>query len=458
VGKDNKARRAAKKRREQRRDSGWNSAGERRYHHAHYGGGGTRGTGPDLRYLLVAGATVLGHGRASDPDGEVWEPLLAAAGRRGSGATALVVDDVFGECLEGIWEGGWLPAEVVREVCRRRGSSHGDLACTAVAAAQTRLPGSPPEFWTAQLEDLGATGRWWGDGRDWLGPWALRNGREWTVALEMAVETLAVLMAMPVTEVLVPRPSEWRFTRATSSRSTAHVDESVLMKVRALLAKAESTNFEHEADALTAKAQQLMARHAIDEAVANGSAGADREAPHARRVPVDDPYAKAKSSLLGVVASANNVRAVWDDRFALMTLVGFDTDLEAVDVIFTSLVMQASKSMLAKGQVRDTRGRSRTRSYRQSFYIAFAQRIYERLQAAAVSARVDAERDLGRDLLPVLAGRRDEVDDATSKLFPHLTRAKRCSVTNREGWIAGRAAAEMATLGPVQGRLDVSAG
>ena len=38
-------------------------------------------------------------------------------------------------------------------------------------------------------------------------------------------------------------------------------------KVRALLAKAESTTFEAEAEALFAKAHQLMVRNAIDEAV-----------------------------------------------------------------------------------------------------------------------------------------------------------------------------------------------
>lgn len=236
------------------------------------------------------------------------------------------------------------------------------------------------------------------------------------------------------------------------------VDEGVLTKVRALLAKAESTNFEHEAEALTAKAQELMARYAIDEALANGSAGGGREAPQVRQVVVEDPYARAKSLLLGIVALANNVRAVRHHHGRLVTLVGFDADLEAVDVIFTSLVMQASRSMLARGQVRDARGRSRTRSFRHSFYIAFAGRIHERLQAAALSARMDAERDLGRDLLPVLAGRRDEVDEATAKLFPRLVQARRSSVTNIDGWIAGRTAAEVATLGPLRARLGESTG
>ncbi len=137
-----------------------------------------------------------------------------------------------------------------------------------------------------------------------------------------------------------------------------------------------------------------------------------------------------------------------------MTLVGFEADLDTVEVLFTSLLMQSSRAMLAKGRIRDARGRSRTRSFRQSFFVAFAQRVHERLVVAAGQARQSAEHDLGRDLLPVLAGRRDEIDDYTAKLFPHLVKAKGSSVTNREGWVAGRAAAEMATLGPEQQRLD----
>ena len=235
-----------------------------------------------------------------------------------------------------------------------------------------------------------------------------------------------------------------------ASRSSRTPDPAVLEKVRALLAKAESTNFEHEADALTAKAQALMARHAIDEAVARGEARIGRENPSVRRVVVDDPYARAKSSLFWAVASVNGVRAVWHQDSGHMTVVGFATDLDAVEVLFTSLLMQASKAMLAKGRVVDHRGRSRTRSFRHSFYLAFADRIHERLVMAADQARADAERELERDLLPVLASRRDEVDDATERIFPKLRKSRGLSVTNEAGWRAGRVAAELATLGPEQ--------
>lgn len=440
MGKANRERRAAKKRRDERRYS---------QHRTGRPGGAPTAGRADLRSLLALAASA--QGRLSE---ETWDAIYCEAGSRGAGGTALVVDDLVCDVLGSVWDGGWQPAEVVRAVRRRRGPQHADLTRTAVAAAHALIEAEPPRAWAEQLAELDAARPWWGKGRDWLGPWSLRHGVSFGEALRLAVEAMGVLMRLPVMEAVVPPPSEWGSERLHIAAARRQVDESVLAKVRALLAKAESTGFEHEAEALTAKAQELMARYTIDEAVANAVGGGRKEKPSLRRVPVDDPYANPKSSLLAVVSSANNVRSVWSEDFALMTLVGFEADLDTVEVLFTSLLMQASRAMLAKGRVRDARGRSRTRSFRQSFFMAFAQRVHERLVVAAGQARRSAEQDLGRDLLPVLAGRREEVDDYTAKLFPHLVKAKGSSVTNREGWVAGRTAAEMATLGPEQQRLD----
>lgn len=440
MGKSNRERRAAKRSKEQRQYS---------QHRSGYAGHGPSGGRADLRSLLALAASA--QGRLSE---EVWDAVYCEVGARGAGGTALVVDELACDLLASVWEGGWQPAEVVRAVRRRVGPDHADLVRTAVAASHTLIEAQPPAAWADQLAEMGAAQPWWGKGRDWLGPWSLQKGMSFEEALRLAMEALGVLMRLPVMEAVLPPPQKWG--SMPTHRAAAHrpVDDAVLAKVRALLAKAESTNFEHEADALTAKAQELMARHAIDEAVANDASDRRNEKPSLRRVPVDDPYASPKSTLLAVVASTNNVRAVWFEDYALMSLVGFEADLDSVEVLFTSLLMQASRAMLDKGRILDARGRSRTRSFRQSFLVAFAQRIHERLVMAARRARESAEQEFGRDLLPVLAGRREEVDDYTARLFPHLGKAKGSSVTNREGWLAGRAAAEMATLGVEQPRLD----
>ncbi len=459
MGRANRERRAAKRRRDESRLGEQRSrAGSEHQRQTGPNGGGGR---PDLRYLMVASATMLARGASREILSEDVEDLISdVAGAMGPAGTALVTGEVFTSCLEGLWEGGWQPGEMVRAVRRLRSPSHADLAVTAVVAWYGRkidqeAIAAPPE-WSHQIDEIGAADRWWGVGQDWLGPWARRATMPGPEALIIAVETLSAMMRLPVTEVLIPPPSRWK-DLPRFGRSSVGVDDAVLAKVRALLAKAESTNFEHEADALTAKAQELIARHSIEDAMARSSS-AERITPVARRLAVDDPYAAAKSGLLGVVASANGVRAVWDETFALMTLIGFASDLDVVAMLFTSLLMQASRSVLEAGKVTDRRGRSRTRSFRQSFYVAFSGRIHERLEMASRQATADAERDLGSEVLPVLASRQEEVDDATERMFPKLRKARGMSVTNQDGWLAGRVAAELASLGPEQSRLAGTAG
>jgi hypothetical protein len=232
----------------------------------------------------------------------------------------------------------------------------------------------------------------------------------------------------------------------------------MLDRVRALLAKAESTEFPEEAEALTSRAQALMARHSIDDALLaaeaerSGRAGPGDAA--GRRMFVDSPYEAAKAVLLDVIATANRCRSIWLKNLGLCTVVGFPADLDAVELLFTSLLVQGTTAMVAAGSRQDALGRSRTRSFRQSFLAAYAQRIGERLSEAAGAAERQAAADTpGVNLLPVLAARHRVVDESFEAMFPDLTRFSAGSVNDGEGWIAGRAAADVATL---QGRRAVT--
>src|SRR3546814_127112 len=70
-----------------------------------------------------------------------------------------------------------------------------------------------------------------------------------------------------------------------------------LRRVQAMLAKAESTQFPAEAEALLAKAQELMSRHAIDEAMLQSAGRAASDAVTTTVVVTTAPYAGAKASL-----------------------------------------------------------------------------------------------------------------------------------------------------------------
>jgi hypothetical protein len=228
--------------------------------------------------------------------------------------------------------------------------------------------------------------------------------------------------------------------------SAGEVDDGMLAKVRALLAKAESTNFPEEAEALTAKAQELMARHRIDRVLLDPD-GASEEVV-GRRIWLDDPYAQAKAGLLASVAATNRCRMVLLGDLGCAHVMGFDTDLEVVEMLHTSLLVQATTALAAAGPQRDGRtGRSRTRSFRQSFLVSYATRIGQRLRDA--STRVEDEAaasDRGGSLLPALARRDERVIDASRAAFPHARPMLGPSVTNEAGWRAGRIAADAADL------------
>ena len=182
--------------------------------------------------------------------------------------------------------------------------------------------------------------------------------------------------------------------------------DGVLHKVRALLAKAEATPFDAEAEAFTAKAQELIARYRIDRALLDARKPRDRETPLVRHVDVEDPYLRAKVVLLSRVADANDCRAVWPKPLRHVELFGFADDLDAVEELFTSLLLQATAAMRHAGSKQDLLlGRSRTTVFRRAFLLgSFAVRIGQRLQET-VRPTVDAAvAESGADLVPMLAG------------------------------------------------------
>ena len=248
----------------------------------------------------------------------------------------------------------------------------------------------------------------------------------------------------------MPPPGESRHRQEPAPVGEA--EQKALARVRALLAKAESTEFPDEAEALSAKAQELMSRYALHQAVLEHD---DGRAPVAsgRRIWLDAPYTDAKALLVQEVAEANRVRMVWAGQLGFATVVGLAADLDAVELLTTSLLVQASRAMLAAGRHTTRTGTSRTKSFRQSFLIAYATRVGERLADASSTAVAEVGAELGQEtqqaesrLLPVLAARSHATDELTEQLFPSVTR-RGLGVSNHAGWTAGRAAAGLAQFG-----------
>ena len=229
------------------------------------------------------------------------------------------------------------------------------------------------------------------------------------------------------------------------STTPAPIDPKQLERVRALLAKAEATQFPEEAAAYTAKAQELMARYSIDAAMLRDAQGAAAGGAAGRVITVEDPYARAKSVLLACIAAANHSMVVWSQARREATVFGFPVDGANIELLYTSLLLQATQEMLEAGRQVDGVGRSRTRSFRSSFLVSFAYRVGERLEEATEQATAAAEAVHGASLLPVLARQEEAVRTARDEAFPKL-RSQRVTTSNMGGYVAGRAAADRANL------------
>lgn len=217
----------------------------------------------------------------------------------------------------------------------------------------------------------------------------------------------------------------------------------MLSRVRALLAKAESTQFPDEAEALSAKAQELMSRYSIEQALAAPvAAGRRATVASARRIWLEAPYLGPNTLLVAEVGSANHCRTVSSEKLGFVTVLGAEVDLDVVEVLATSLLVQAARAMLASGTQYSRLGTSRTRSFRHSFLLSYATRIGERLREAAAQT----EAATGTDLVPVFADRAHAVDTLFASLFATATARRSFSAGNAAGWGAGRSAADRAVL------------
>ncbi|GAA1629916.1 DUF2786 domain-containing protein [Nocardia ninae] len=338
-----------------------------------------------------------------------------------------------------IFQYGWLP-EDVHQAARRHLDEYAVALLTDVIAGYMRpfAAASVDETWRAQLEELDAA-VWWSESAPHLGQWAVKHLLTAEEALTTVVEALALLIRLPKLELIRPLPG----TARPSAAGHHHVDEKILSRVRGLLAKAESTSFPEEAETLSAKAQELMTKYAVDRVLVDTDASVP-DLPGARRIWLDTPYVDAKALLVDVVTKANRCRAIFSSAWGFMTVVGDENDLDVVELLTTSLLVQATRAMIASGNQAERSADSRSRSYRKSFLIAYATRIGERL-AVANESTIATSADSAR-LLPVLASRQLQVDKAFDSLFPEV-RNRGVSIPNANGWDDGRAAAETAELG-----------
>ncbi|GIF74713.1 DUF2786 domain-containing protein [Asanoa siamensis] len=213
----------------------------------------------------------------------------------------------------------------------------------------------------------------------------------------------------------------------------------MLEKVRKLLAKAEDPACTPaEAEALTAKAAELIAKYGVDQALLAARDPA-RDPVIDRLIDVPAPYAADKAGLLVGVAIPLRCRTVRLSRPGSIAvhLFGFSSDVARAELLYTSLLVQAAHGLAATpvpwGQ--------HPAAFRRSWLTGFA---------AAISKRLRETESVASSGVPsmalVLADRSGTVERRRDEAYPaaRLARPRRLS---GDGGASGYAAGTAADLG-----------
>lgn len=225
-------------------------------------------------------------------------------------------------------------------------------------------------------------------------------------------------------------------------------NDKILTRIRALLAKAEGTDNEHERKTFMAAAQSQMAKYGIDRArVAYLHPG--REKPELRSITVDDPWLKEQAALVFGVVEALRCRAVFKhaprSKTATVELLGFASDLERAELLYTSLMLQMFRALNRQGiPFGHTSTNASRNAYRRSFLYGFLTEAINLIEAAEQAAVQETQDTPGEVSTALVLVERDKVlHKMMARMYPNLRKGRSVKVDSgayQRGAEAGRRA------------------
>jgi len=184
-------------------------------------------------------------------------------------------------------------------------------------------------------------------------------------------------------------------------------------KIQALLAKAESTDSAAEAEALTARAEELMVKYSIDQAMIDAkrlAAGGKVENIVTASCYVYGSYEAAwpyvfnhvVTSLgsMKVYLSKNRIDPVTGKKSTKISVVGFESDVQQAMILLSSLQLQAMAAMKTWWATSEDKGwmnASEAWRSRRQFIVSFGEGAGVRIRN--MKRKVVAESSTGTDIV-----------------------------------------------------------
>jgi hypothetical protein len=206
------------------------------------------------------------------------------------------------------------------------------------------------------------------------------------------------------------------------------VQDDLLDRVRKLLSKAEDEACPPaEAEALTAKAAELMARYGIDRALL-GALHPETDRPADRVFTLGNPWGDVKRHLLAGLATALRCQCVQTrhETGTRLHVFGYNSDLQRADILFTSLLVQMARALAAQ-PVPAYGGAAR--AWRRSWMLGYCSAVVARVRAAEEAAAAAGGAEAGdsaggRSAALVLADRSLVVRRQVTAAYPRLRKTR----------------------------------
>src|ERR1022692_404420 len=214
-------------------------------------------------------------------------------------------------------------------------------------------------------------------------------------------------------------------------------ENTLLERVRKLLAKDESAGMTGpEAEALTAKAAELMARYGIDRALL-AAARPETDQSANRVITAPNPWARVQAHLVCGLASAMRCQRILPSSApgTRIHIFGYASDMERADMLYTSVLVQMWQGPASAPLPAWTRS---PRAWRRSWLLGFTTAVVARVRAAEQHAAAEASAPrpgTGTGAALMLADRKQVIRERYGRLPILMFTAQIPALPEEESWV-----------------------